>query len=290
MDFSLLLQAIALGIVQGLTEFLPISSSAHLLLVPWLLNWESELLNSLTFNMALHVGTLVSVLTYFANDLLRYIRAGIASIRERKIGNDPDRRLAWLLVLGAIPGGVVGVLAESKVEEIFHAPNEPLAQWAVIAVAVIIALLGALLFIAERAAKHVRGLSEINVRDALIIGFAQAAAVFPGVSRSGATLTAGLFLGLKRDDAARFSFLLGASIIAGAGIKSMYDVVTDTASGALTSEGLVLYALGFLASALTGFFTIRFLLRYLRTNSTDLFVYYRWALAALIIIVAVLRG
>lgn len=290
MDFSLFLQSIALGIIQGLTEFLPISSSAHLLIVPWLLNWNSVLLNSLTFDMALHLGTLVSVLVYFANDWVRLVRAGIQSIVERKIGDDPDRRLAWLIVIGSIPGGIVGVLAESKVEEVFHAPNQPLALWAVLAVAVILALLGLLLFLAERAAKHLRGMDQITLRDALIIGAAQAAAVFPGVSRSGSTLTAGLFLGLKRDDAARFSFLLGAPIIAGAGLKSIYNVIGETSSGALGNGGLVLYGVGFLAAAVTGFLAIRFLLTYLRRNSTDLFVYYRWALAALIIIVALLRG
>jgi undecaprenyl-diphosphatase len=290
MDLNLLLQSLALGIIQGLTEFLPISSSAHLLLVPWLFNWNSVLLNSLTFDMALHLGTLVSVLVYFANDWVRLIRAGIQSIGERKISADPDRRLAWLIVAGAIPGGIVGVLAESKVEEVFHAPNQPLAQWAVIAVAVIFALLGLLLFIAERAAKHQRNLSQLTLRDALIIGVAQAAAVFPGVSRSGSTLTAGLFLGLERDDAARFSFLLGAPIIAGAGLKSIYNVVTESASGALVEGGLVLYAAGFIAAAITGFLAIRFLLTYLRRNSTDLFVYYRWAVAAILVLVALVRG
>lgn len=290
MDIGLILQAIVLGIVQGLTEFLPISSSAHLLLVPWVLGWNSDLLNSLTFDMALHLGTLLSVLVYFANDWVRLIRAGVASIAERKIGSDPDRRLAWLLILGSIPGAIVGILAESRVEEVFHAPGEPLAQWAVIAVAVILALLGLLLFIAERVAKHIRGLPDIKLKDALVIGAAQAAAVFPGISRSGATLTAGLFLGLKRDDAARFSFLLGTTIIAGAGLKSVYDVITDTASGALAPSDLISYVVGFLAAAITGFLAIRFLLHYLRFNSTDIFVYYRWVLAASIIVLALVRG
>jgi undecaprenyl-diphosphatase len=230
------------------------------------------------------------VLVYFGNDWVRLIRAGAASIVERKIGADPDRRLAWFLLIGTIPGILVGALAESKVEEIFHAPHEPLAQWAVIAISLIMAFLGLLLFIAERVAKHIRSMSEIKLKDTVIIGIAQAAAIFPGVSRSGATLTAGLFLGLKRDDAARFSFLLGAIIIAGAGLKAVYDVATETAGGALTSFDLTLYVVGFAASALTGFLAIRFLLRYFRTNSTDIFVYYRWALSAFIIAVALIRG
>lgn len=287
MDFSLVMQSLILGIVQGLTEFLPISSSAHLILVPWLVGWDNAVITSLPFDLALHLGTLVAVLAFFANDWVRLIRAAVASIVERKVGNDPDRRLAWLIVLGSIPGSVIGALAESKVEEIFHAPNEPLSKWAVIVMAIIIALLGALLFVAERAAKHLREMKDLTIRDALVIGAAQAAAIFPGVSRSGATITAGLFLGLRRDDAARFSFLLGAPIILGAGLKSMYDVYK---SNALASGDLVLYFVGFLAAAITGFLAIKFMLGYLRRNSTDVFVFYRWALAIFIVAVALLRG
>ena len=290
MDLTLIFQAVFLGIVQGLTEFLPISSSAHLILVPWLFDWNHSVIDSLPFDVALHLGTLISVLVYFANDWVRLIRAGFASIIERKIGNDSDRKLAWFILIGCIPGALIGALAESKVEEVFHAPNAPLAQVAVIAIALIMALLGLLLFIAERVAKHIRSLNEIKLSDALIIGLAQAAAIFPGVSRSGATITAGLFLNLKRDDAARFSFLLGAPIIAGAGLKSVYDLYQESQSGALGSGDLFLYFVGFVSAALTGFFAIRFLLKYLQRNSTDIFVYYRWALSALIIALALMRG
>ncbi|MBI4670423.1 MAG: undecaprenyl-diphosphate phosphatase [Chloroflexi bacterium] len=290
MDLSLIFQALVLGILQGLTEFLPISSSAHLVLVPWLFGWNNTVISSLPFDVALHIGTLISVLAYFANDWLRLVRAGISSIVERKIGKDPDRRLAWLIVIGSIPGAVVGALAESQVEETFHAPNAPVAQWAIIAIAVILALLGLILFIAERAAKHIRSIAELKFTDALLIGVAQALAIFPGVSRSGATITAGLLLNLKRDDAARFSFLLSAPIIAGAGLKGMYDVSKEIAAGQLDSSGLLLYGIGFAAAAVTGFLAIRFLLRYLRRNSTDIFVYYRWTLAVIIIVVALLRG
>lgn len=290
MDFSLLFQAIFLGIVQGLTEFLPISSSAHLILVPWLFGWDNSVISSLPFDVALHIGTLVSVLAFFANDWVRLIRAGVASIAERKVGADPDRRLAWFILIGCIPGALVGMVAESKVKEIFHAPNEPLAQTAVIAISLVMAALGLALYIAERVAKHVRALDQLKLKDTLVVGAAQALAIFPGVSRSGATITAGLFLGLKRDDAARFSFLLGAPIIAGAGIKSLYDLFQEAQSGNLGSGDLILYAAGFIASAVTGFLAIKFLLRYLRTNSTDIFVYYRWALSLLLIVLAVVRG
>lgn len=290
MDLSLIFQSIFLGFIQGLTEFLPISSSAHLIIVPWLLGWDNPVITSLPFDLALHLGTLLAVLAFFRDDWVRLIRAGVRSITERKIGADPERRLAWFIVIGSIPGAVIGALAESKVEEIFHAPNMPLVLWAVIAMALVIAALGFFLFLAERVAKHVRGLEQLNIWDALIVGGAQALAIFPGVSRSGATITAGLFLGLKRDDAARFSFLLSAPIIAGAGLKSMYDVFKESQGGSLGTGDLFLYLIGFLAAAVTGFFTIKFLLQYLRTRSTDIFVYYRWVLAAFLIVVAVVRG
>lgn len=290
MDFSLLFQSIVLGIVQGLTEFLPISSSAHLIVVPWLLGWDNPVIKSLPFDVALHIGTLISVLAFFWRDWVRLVRAGVQSILERKIGSDPDRRLAWFIVLGSIPGALVGALAESKVEEVFHAPNTPLVLQTVMVMALIIAALGFFLFLAERVAKHLRGMEQLKLGDALIIGAAQALAVFPGVSRSGATITAGLFLGLKRDVAAKFSFLLSAPIIAGAGLKSMYDLYKESQSGALGSGDLILYLAGFIAAAVTGFLTIRFLLKYLQSNSNDIFVYYRWVMAGFLVLIALLRG
>lgn len=290
MDLSLLFQSVVLGIVQGLTEFLPISSSAHLIIVPWLLGWDNAVITSLPFDVALHLGTLISVLAYFWQDWGRLVRAGAASIVERKIGSDPDRRLAWFIVIGCIPGALVGALAESKIEEIFHAPDTPLVAQTVIVLALIFAALGFFLFLAERVAKHLRGMEQLRLWDALIVGAAQALAVFPGVSRSGATITAGLFLGLKRDVAAKFSFLLGAPIIAGAGLKSMVDLYKESQSGALGSGDLLLYLAGFVAAAVTGFLTIRFLLKYLRSNSNDIFVYYRWVMAAFLILIAFLRG
>ena len=284
MDF---LQAIVLGVVQGLTEFIPISSSAHLIIVPWLFGWQDP---GLAFDVALHLGTLLALLVFFANDWIRLIRAGIMSIVERKIGDDIDRRLAWLLVIGCIPGGIAGVLGETKIEDVFHQPNTPQSSGAMIVMAVIIALLGAILFMAERVAKHVRELKCVSLKDAIVIGLAQALAIFPGVSRSGSTITAGLFMGLTREAAARFSFLLSAPIIAGAGGKSMFEVAGEVKSGAMASSELVYFAIGFIVAAITGYFCIRFLLRYLQRNSTNVFVYYRWLLAVFLIVVAVVRG
>jgi undecaprenyl-diphosphatase len=227
---------------------------------------------------------------FFAADWVRLIRAGIASIVERKIGDDLDRRLAWLLIIGCIPGGIAGVLVESKISEWFHAPNAPIRSVAMVAMGIIIALLGALLFLAERFARHERKMDQLSLKDAVAIGLAQAFAVFPGVSRSGSTITAGLALGLERETAARFSFLLSAPIIAGAGLKSLWEIYTGIQAGAIASADLILFPAGFIAAAISGYLCIKFLLRFLQKNSTNIFVYYRWALAALVIVVALARG
>jgi undecaprenyl-diphosphatase len=284
-----LLRAIILGIVQGVTEFIPISSSGHLIIVPWLLGWDDPALISLSFDVALHLGTLVAVLGFFAADWVRLIRAGARSIVERKVGADPDRRLAWFLVLGSIPGAVVGALAESRIEELFHQPNRPIQPAAMLVMAGLIALMGALLYLADHLARHLRGMGDLTLKDALLIGLAQAAAIFPGVSRSGATITAGLALGLKRETAARFSFLLSAPIIAGAGLKSMVDVAQEWQAGAMTGSDLALFAVGFLSAAISGYLCIKFLLRFLQQHSTDIFAFYRWGLALLIVVVTLVR-
>jgi undecaprenyl-diphosphatase len=281
------IQAVILGIVQGLTEFVPISSSAHLIIIPWLFHWDDP---GLAFDVALHLGTLVALLWFFAADWVRLVRAGITSIIERKVGNDLDRRLAWLLIIGTIPGVIAGVLGESKIEELFHQPNTPHAPEAMTAMAIVIALLGVALFVAERIARHLRELAQVSLKDTVMTGLAQALAIFPGVSRSGSTITAGLALGLQREAAARFSFLLAAPIVAGAGFKSLFNVYSELKTGVMTQSELVLFAVGFVAATVSGYLCIKFLLRYLQKNSTDIFVYYRWLLAVLIIIVAFVRG
>lgn len=280
-------QAIILGIVQGLTEFIPVSSSAHLIIVPWALGWSDP---GLTFDVALHLGTLVALLIFFAQDWVRLIRAGVASIVERKIGGDMDRRLAWLIVIGSIPGAIAGVLAESKIEELFHQPNAPHNPDAMIVMGIIIALLGAVLFVVERIAQHVRALNAASLKNAILIGLAQALAIFPGVSRSGSTITAGLALGFQREAAARFSFLLSAPIIAGAGAKSLLKIYGDLKRGAIGSSELMPFIVGFVVAAISGYLCIRFLLQYLQKNSTNIFVYYRWLLAAFVIVLALVRG
>lgn len=286
----LAIEAVILGLVQGLTEFIPISSSAHLIIVPWLFGWNDRVLDSLSFDVALHLGTLMAVLAFFAADWVRLVKGVFSSLFDRKIGPDPDRRLGWLLIIGTIPGGVAGLLGESKIQELFHGPGVPPKPAAMIIMAVLITLLGLLLWVAERIAIHTRGLDRLSLRDTILIGLAQGFAIFPGVSRSGSTITAGLALGLKRPDAARFSFLLSAPIIAGAGLKSIIEVIGQFSTGEIAQSELLLFPVGFAAAAVSGYLCIKYLLIFLQRNSTDLFVYYRWGLALLLVVVALTRG
>lgn len=283
------IQAIILGIIQGLTEYLPISSSAHLIIVPWALGWDEPIFKNLPFDVSLHLGTLVAIILFFAKDWVILLKAFGKSLIERKIGADPNRRLAWLLAIGSIPGGIVGILAESKIENLFHQPDTPIATTAIVVMVIIIALLGLVLYLADKTAKHLLTIDQITLKDVLIIGVAQAAAVFPGVSRSGATITAGLTLGFKRADAAKFSFLLAAPIIAGAGLKSLLDLVQLFKDNLLTKTELLVFPIGFLAAATSGYYCIKFLLRYLQNNSIRIFVYYRWLLAIFLLATVFLR-
>lgn len=285
----LIFQAIILGLIQGLTEFIPVSSSAHLIIVPWLFGWTNPSLTSLPFDVALHLGTLLAVIIFFAADWLRLIKAGFASIIERKVGADPDRRLAWWVVIGTIPGAIAGVLFESKIDLLFHQPGKPIQPMAMILMALLIAGLASLLFLAERLAKHTLDIKQINFKDTLLIGLSQALAIFPGISRSGSTITTGLALGLKREAAARFSFLLSAPIIAGAGMKGLYEFFKGYQSGIISPSDALLFPIGFIVAGISGFFCIRFLLGYLQKHTTIVFIYYRWALAILICLVALAR-
>jgi len=286
----IIIEAIILGIIQGLTEFIPISSSAHLIIVPWLFGWNDPVLTSLTFDVALHMGTLIALLVFFASDWIRLFRAGINSIIERKIGSSFDRRLAWFIVIGCIPGAIAGVLGESKIEKLFHQPNIPIKSSAIIAMAIIIALMALVLFLADHLVRHTRQLQALSLKDTIIIGVAQALAIFPGVSRSGSTIAAGLALSLERESAARFSFLLSAPIIAGAGLKSLWDMLQSQPPGGISRTEILIFLVGITTAAISGFLCIKYLLRYLQKHSTDIFVYYRWALAAVLIIIALVRG
>lgn len=280
-------QAIVYGIVQGLTEFLPVSSSAHLLIVPWLLGWDSP---GLAFDAALHLGTLVAVIVYFWRELIGMVMAlpgaiarPAATLHSRG-SEDFLGRLALLIILGTIPGLIAGLLGQDFIDQLYH-PVGVSPDRVIVAVAVALIALALLLYWAERVARHVRDLESLTVRDAAIIGLAQAAALIPGVSRSGSTITAGLFRGLERADAARFSFLLGSPIIAAAGAKGLLDVLTS----GLDAAQLGIFAIGLATSAVAGFAAIWGLIRYLQRASTTVFIVYRVVLGLVLLALVAVR-
>ncbi len=283
------LEAIILGITQGLTEFLPISSSGHLIIVPWLFGWESP---GLAFDAALHLGTLIAIFVYFWREILAMIKAIPIVFHKRtallrSTGEQDEQtffaRLGLLIVIGSIPGGVIGLLAQSRIDDLFH--NSSNENRAIVVIAIFLALFAVLLWLADRFGKENRLLTSIRVPDALTIGVAQALALMPGVSRSGITLTAGLFRDFKRADAARFSFLLGIPLVSIAGLKGVADLIQADPSGAEIGR---IFA-GMVTSAFSGFAAIWFLLRYLQTSSTKIFVIYRIG-ASIVLIGLVLSG
>lgn len=263
-----LIEAVILGVVQGLTEFLPVSSSGHLLLGQYFLGLDQDRFG-LSFDVALHMGTLVAVVSYFWRDLIRMALAFLRSFGNRDLVNDPDQRLAYLVIASTIPAALIGYLFEGFFEDTIRSP------WVVVFNFV---LVGVLFLVAEAAASRSRRATKLGFGEAVGIGLAQAAALVPGVSRSGATITLGLFLGLRREEAARFSFLMSVPIIAGAGGLQLAEVIT---SGMSTHE-LLLFVTGFVSSAVVGYFTIRFLLHYLTGHSLRAFAYYRFAVAAVV--------
>jgi undecaprenyl-diphosphatase len=273
----LLLQALVIGILQGVTEFLPISSSAHLIVVPQFLGWDDPFLNSASFDVMLHAGTLVALLLYFWSDLLQLLAAWVASLREQRIGADPDRRLAWLILVTVIPGALLGVAFESLFDTFFRDH--------IILVAVFLALGAGILWLAEQLAFLQRGLDDVTVRDAIVIGVAQALALFPGFSRSGMTIAAGLYSGLTREAAARFSFLMGTPIIAGAAAWKARELLQ---SGLPAADRWPLLA-GMLGAAAAGLLAIAALLAYLRRNTTRPFIAERLVLAAFVVVFVLAR-
>lgn len=277
-----IIQAIILGLVQGLSEFIPISSSAHLIIVPWLLGWNDP---GLPFDAALHLGTLVAVLVYFWRDWVTLIRGAVESLRKGTPLTDPAGRLGWFILLATIPGGIAGVLGESKVDDIFHGSTGMAPSTGIAIIGVVMILLAVLLWVAERTARHVETMEQMTLRQALTVGLAQATAIIPGVSRSGSTITAGLFVNLTREAAARFSFLLGTPLIAGAALKKMYDLIKEHPVG----MDPTIMGIGIVVAGVSGFASIWFLLRFLQRNSTLPFIIYRVALGALLIVL-VLAG
>jgi undecaprenyl-diphosphatase len=268
-----LLQAILLGVVQGLTEFLPVSSSGHLLLGQYFLGLDQQRFG-LSFDVALHLGTLVALVTYFWRDLLRMARAFIRSFTRGRNLADPDQRLAYLVVASTVPAALIGFFFE----DFFEAVRDP---WVVV---LILVLVGVLFIVGEAVGSRIRQAEKLGFFGAVAIGLAQAAALVPGVSRSGATITVGLFLGLRREEAARFSFLMSVPIIAGAGSLKLSEAVSE---GMGLSEA-ILFGAGFLSSAVVGYLAIRFLLNFLTDHSLRAFAYYRFALAAVVAVLLLL--
>jgi undecaprenyl-diphosphatase len=261
-----------MGIVQGLTEFLPVSSSGHLIIVPALLGWHDPFIDSLAFSVMLHIATLLALLVYFREDWLRLIPAGLAAIRDRSLGADPDRRLAWLLAVATVPAVIAGVLLNDAIETAFRQPR---------LVAVTLVLGAAILFLADRLGSHSRRVESVSFPLAFGIGAAQALALVPGVSRSGISISAGLFAGLDRESAARFAFLMATPITAGAGLWELRKVLAGEAG---VDIPIVPVLAGMLAALIAGLLAIAVLLRYLRTHGVGVFVAYRLALAALVLV------
>jgi undecaprenyl-diphosphatase len=258
-----ILRAIALGIVQGLTEFLPISSSGHLIIVRELFDWQFA--DDLTFDVALHVGTTAGVLAYFWREWLQMARSLLRLLtgdRERRVGEVYDARLFGLIALGSLPVAAIGFAFKDTIEDEIRDP---------VVVGCMLIAFAAVLFLAERLSRGVRAVGDASWRDAVLIGAAQAVSLVPGVSRSGVTISAGLFGGFSRQDAARFSFLLSTPAIAGAALLTIPDAASE---GVLADELDVIIA-GAVTSAVVGWLSIAYLMRLLQTRSFLLFVVYR---------------
>jgi undecaprenyl-diphosphatase len=260
-----LLQAVVYGLVQGFGEFLPISSSAHLVLVPWFFGWSDP---GLTFDIALHVGTLIAVVAYFWKDWWRLIIKGFSQARSG------EGRLFWYLVIATIPGGIGGLLLEKKAETVFRAP---------LLIAFMLIAMGLCLYGIDRFSARRKGLESLSLSTSLAIGISQVLAIIPGVSRSGVTMTTGLAVGLTRESAARFSFLLSTPVILGAALVKIPHLLSNPA--AITGN----FVVAVVVSCITGLLSIGFLLRYLATRSFLPFVVYRVLLAALVVVVSLIR-
>jgi undecaprenyl-diphosphatase len=266
-------QALVLGIVQGLTELLPISSSGHLILVPWLGGWtyleQNDEFNQ-TFDVGLHLGTLVAVAGYFRHDVADLIRAWLGSVRRRRIAT-PDERVAWLVFVATIPAAAVGALGEDAIANNLGEPWQ---------IAILLAVFAVVLYVADRRPEK-RRMSDLGLGTAVGIGFAQSLSLMPGVSRSGITISAGRFLGLDRDSAARLSFLLLIPITFGA---VLYKGVSDVVLADLPPGSVGPFVVGMLAAAGSGLFAIWALLGYVRRHTYTVFVVYRLAASAVVLL------
>ena len=269
-----LLQVVVLAIIQGLTEFLPVSSTAHLYLSSWLLGWKTE---ALDFDISLHIGTLLAVLIYFLPDWIQIIAQGfgMSAGHDEELNN--NRMLLWLLAIGSIPVGVAGLLFNRQAESTWRNPY---------LMGAMLVAVGVLMWLAERAARNIRDLGSLNVPDSLAVGLSQALAVVPGTSRSGITISGGLFRGFTREAAARFSFLLSTPAIAAAAVKALYDMHKESGlHGILNTNFLV----GVAVSAAVGWGVIAWFLHYLRRSGLMPFVWYRILFGIIVLALAFIR-
>lgn len=267
-----IIQAIIIGLVQGLTEFLPVSSSAHLIFAQQALGLSDV---GLAFDVLLHVGTLVAVVAYFFSDIINMIKGFFLSLIDLKDGKfmeelrrDPYKKLAWLTIIATIPVGIVGVLFNDVVESLFTGITIP---------AFFLLITGCLLYISQRMNSGRIDLSNITLKEALIMGCGQALAVLPGLSRSGTTIAAGLFSGLDKEFAAKFSFILSVPAILGAGVFQLKDL----SGGSVEIEACIA---GFVVAVISGYLAISVLLKLIRERSLDIFAYYCWIVGAIILV------
>ncbi len=268
-----IVQAFVLGIVQGITEFIPISSSGHLVLVPWLLNWPEP---GLAFDTIVHWGTLLAVLAVFWRDLVALARAWARSLVERNL-EPTEARLAWLIIVGTLPAALMGFLWEDFFESLFRSPG-----W----VAALLLVTGAILAFSERLGRRQLSMGDLSWLDSVLIGLAQGLAIAPGISRSGATIAVGLLRGVRREAAARYSFLLATPIIFGAGLLQLVELFQAGAGGAQLPPLVV----GFLVAAVSGYLCIRFLLAYLQRGRLYVFAAYCWLAGSVSLIISLMRG
>ena len=269
-----LFHVIVLAVVQGLTEFLPISSTAHLYLTSWLLGWQTE---ALDFDIALHIGTLLAVLLYFFQDWLQILAQGLGVRFGRDEELKQNRMMLWLLAIATIPVGVFGYIFNQQAETTWRNP---------FVMGVMLVAVGVLMWLAERAGRMRRDLSSLNLPDSVVIGVAQALSIVPGTSRSGITISAGMFRDFDRQSAARFSFLLSTPAIAAAAGKALYDMHKHGGLGGILNAP---FFVGVAVSALTGCAVIAWFLRYLRRSSLLPFVYYRIIFGIIVIALAFIR-
>lgn len=269
-----LFQAIILGIVQGTTEFIPVSSSGHLVLIPWLFNWEKP---DLIFDTMAHWGTLVAVVAYYWKDLLKIEASMQQDLARRTPFASTESKLGWLLILATIPTVIIGLLFEDFFESLFGQP---------IWVIGFLFVTGLILWISETLGKRIRELDTITPRDALLFGLAQSMAITPGISRSGSTISLGLLLGFTRPAAARFSFLMMIPIVFGAGLLKVLELLkTGVSAGEFLPLGV-----GFASAAISGYICITFLLNFIATRSVRSFAIYCWLFGTFCLVLAYMRA